>query len=98
MKVFAMRTLSLLLAPPLLALAACGGSDPTPEMDESANASSIGNSVDEAQQDQEAAENRFNEMEAANERGEALAEKTIARADEANRNASNSNEVIPPVD
>lgn len=83
-----------ILLAPLLALAACGGADPTPAPDDAANAAAINASVDEAAEDQEAAEELVEDRQAAEERGEKKAEEALDRANA----AIPGNEIIPPME
>ena len=62
-----MRIDSVVLAS-LLLLAGCGTSDPTPAPDEAANATQINQSVEEAVEDQQAAEAVVENREEAEER------------------------------
>jgi predicted small lipoprotein YifL len=81
----------------LLVLAACGGADPTPAPDDAANAAAINASVDEAVEDQEAAEELVEDRQAAEERSKKEAEEILDRGDAANRDAAASNEAVLPI-
>ncbi|MBA3676720.1 MAG: hypothetical protein H0W74_04875 [Sphingosinicella sp.] len=66
--------LALILLAPLTSLAACGEPDPIPAPDDAANAAAINASVDEAAEDQQAAEEMVENRQNAEERAKQASE------------------------